>query len=584
MKNINQIVLADCFDFIREADDACIDLAVIDPPYFLNKEEWDTFRTQEEFLSWTYKWINAVIPKLKRGASFYVFNTPYNCAFILTHLVGKGLKFQNWLTWDKRDGFSYTKNRFIPNQETILFFSKGKPNVFNADDIRIAYESAERMEHASKKGILKKDGSRWFPNPNGKLCGDVWHITSERHKNKVNGKVRKMEHATPKPLDMIERIMKASSVTGDLVFDCFVGSGTTAIAAKKLNRNFLACDINEDFVKLAQERLGNITIKRKKNYLQDKYHCSFPIARQSSMDEIRQKILNIKPGNKFLKYIAARVARMDYRGVHKSQHNRYDIDKLGKILKAIHKIAGENKFRVPRGDSGMIEANLKDMKINQPCFYKIYQRLRSQGVIKAPDPLRKNFFVEFSRLGFIEKYNKQGALLDPFKRTYTERVRLSADGLKFLNAQTLFEKHKIFTEGVEKLLNNTLTDLVSAIDLSSYRRDKFYFEEYTLIFSDDKLDGSEKIARLEAWRSLSRNERDEALSLIKSYCSPDEYTGDKTSKRDYHNWRNETQQLMQLFKMTVYFQVYKNRFSLNTGKEFGIFEAKRSGGTKEQIL
>ena len=61
-----------------------------------------------------------------------------------------------------------------------------------------------------KKGILK-NGKRWFPNPKGKACGEVWHITSERHKSKSNGKVQKMEHLTPKPSDLIERIIKASS-------------------------------------------------------------------------------------------------------------------------------------------------------------------------------------------------------------------------------------------------------------------------------------------------------------------------------------------------------------------------------------
>jgi len=66
----------------------------------------------------------------------------------------------------------------------------------------------------------------------------VWHIASERHKNKINGKTPKMPHITPKPLELVERIIKASSNAGDLVLDCFVGSGTTAIAAKKLKRNF----------------------------------------------------------------------------------------------------------------------------------------------------------------------------------------------------------------------------------------------------------------------------------------------------------------------------------------------------------
>lgn len=255
MKNLNKIIVSDCFDFIQQTDDCCVDLALLDPPYFLNKGDWDTFASEQDFFDFTFSWIDALLPKIKTGGSLYIFNTPYHCAFILQHLVEKGLTFQNWITWDKRDGFSYTKKKFVPNQETILFFSCGKPNTFNADEVRIDYESSERMKHAEKKGILKKNGGRWFPNPKGKLCGDVWHVTSERHKNKVNGKVKKMEHATPKPLDMIKRIVRASSKKGDIVFDCFVGSGTTALASQMLNRNFLCADNNREFVRLAQNRL-----------------------------------------------------------------------------------------------------------------------------------------------------------------------------------------------------------------------------------------------------------------------------------------------------------------------------------------
>ncbi|MBM4159444.1 MAG: site-specific DNA-methyltransferase, partial [Ignavibacteria bacterium] len=107
------------------------------------------------------------------------------------------------------------------------------------------------------KGILK-NGKRWFPNPKGKLCGDIWHITSERHKNKINGRTPKMPHLTPKPLELVERIIKASSVTGDIILDCFVGYGTTAMAAKKLGRNFICCDSNKQYVDLARQNLNKI--------------------------------------------------------------------------------------------------------------------------------------------------------------------------------------------------------------------------------------------------------------------------------------------------------------------------------------
>lgn len=254
MLELNKVYNLDCTTFLNSLDEESIDLAVIDPPYNLSKADWDTFNSEEAFFRFTFNWIDDLIPKLKKGGSVYIFNTPYNNAFILTHLVKSGLTFQNWITWDKRDGLSGAKRKYSNGQESILFFTKGKGHTFNYNEIRIPYESIDRIKHATEKGILK-NGKRWFPNPNGKLCGEVWHISSERHKNKINGKTPKMEHITPKPTELIERIIKASSNKGDLIVDCFVGSGTTAIVAKKLGRNFLCSDNNLKYVELTMRNL-----------------------------------------------------------------------------------------------------------------------------------------------------------------------------------------------------------------------------------------------------------------------------------------------------------------------------------------
>ena len=257
MLKTNQIYHADCLEFLEQVQDRTVNLAVIDPPYNMRKADWDTFASEKTFFDFTFRWIDALIPKLKSNGSLYIFNTPYHSAYILNYLVEKGLTFQNWITWDKRDGMGGAKQRYSNGQETILFFTNGGNHIFNYDDIRLPYESTDRIEHAKTKGILK-DGKRWFPNPGGKLCGEVWHITSERHKNKINGKTPKMPHLTPKPVEMIERIVKASSKKGDLVLDCFVGSGTTAVVAKKLGRNFLCCDSDKTYVNLARKNLNNI--------------------------------------------------------------------------------------------------------------------------------------------------------------------------------------------------------------------------------------------------------------------------------------------------------------------------------------
>ena len=270
---LNDIKHANCADFLARTADASVDIAVLDPPYGMGKGEWDLFRDHTEFMHFTRGWIDALLPKIRGGGAVYIFNTPYNCAFILSHLVERGMIFQNWITWDKRDGIASAKNRFVPNQETLLFFTKGAPRVFNADAVRTPYDSPKRMAHAQRKGI-PKNGKRWFPNPNGKLCGDVWcassdnlcgdvwRISSERHKCKVNGRTPKLAHGTVKPLEMIERIIKASSNPGDVVLDCFVGSGTTALAAKNLERNFLCCDANPEYAELARQRLNGIAPTR----------------------------------------------------------------------------------------------------------------------------------------------------------------------------------------------------------------------------------------------------------------------------------------------------------------------------------
>lgn len=254
MLKINEIYNLDCFKFLKKIDDQSINLAILDPPYNMHKALWDTFENEKKFFDFTAHWINDLIPKLRENGSLYIFNTPYNSAFILPYLVKNNMIFQNWLTWDKRDGLGASKRKYSNGQETILFFTKNDKHVFNYDDLRLPYESKDRIMHASKKGILK-NGKRWFPNPKGRLCGEVWHITSERHKNKINGKTPKMPHITPKPMELIERIIKASSNRGDLILDCFVGSGTTAVAAKKLGRNFICSDKNKNYVNLAKMNL-----------------------------------------------------------------------------------------------------------------------------------------------------------------------------------------------------------------------------------------------------------------------------------------------------------------------------------------
>lgn len=255
---INKIINLDVFKFLdEEVQDKSVDLAIVDPPYNVLKESWDSFKTEDEYWEFTFKWIDKLLIKMKNTGSLYLFNNSYNSAIIFNYLLSKKIIFQNWIVWYKKDGFSGTKKRYVNNQETILFFTISSNYIFNSETIRVPYESEERINHAKNKGILK-NGKRWFPNKNGKLCTDVWNFSSVRHTNKIKGKIIKSLHPTPKPESMIERMILASSNKDDLVLDLFSGSGTTSYIAKKLNRNFIGCENQNDYVKLAEEKLKSL--------------------------------------------------------------------------------------------------------------------------------------------------------------------------------------------------------------------------------------------------------------------------------------------------------------------------------------
>lgn len=252
---LNKIRLEDCFVFIPKLEDNSIDLAIVDPPYNMNKGEWDKFCNEDDFLEFTDKWIKMLIPKIKDTGSLYVFNNPFNAALILNILTNADMIFKNWITWHKQDGIAAAKTRYNSQQETILFFTKSESSYyFNSDSIRQPYKSTNRIEYAKEKGILK-NGKRWFPNPSGALCGDVWSFSSHRHNNKINGKVTKQNHPTPKPEALIERMIVASSREQDLVLDLFSGSGTTAAMCIKNKRDFVGCESLKVFHGFIKQRI-----------------------------------------------------------------------------------------------------------------------------------------------------------------------------------------------------------------------------------------------------------------------------------------------------------------------------------------
>lgn len=533
---LNKIHHLDCFDFLERVADKSIDLAVIDPPYNLRKAHWDTFQSEGEFFEFTYSWINALIPKIKLGGSLYIFNTPYNSAFILQYLVASGLKFQNWITWDKRDGMGGARRKFSNGQETILFFTIGQEHTFNYDDVRVPYESTERIAHAKKKGILK-NGKRWFPNPNGRLCGEVWHFSSARHKNKVNGRVQKLGHVTPKPLDMIERIIRASSNPGDLVLDCFVGTGTTAVAANRLDRNFLCSDNNAQYVRLAKQFLH--TESRR-------------------MPMCPSYVSHIIPGNAALEFIDLRLRDDNYRGSWSSQHNRYTMDKVHVILSLLDKYAPNRSLMAIR------TTDLSKRPRNNQAEEN-YARFCGEAKLKVgigtQDAMRKNLFPDFHRMGLVVRYGQSKSPTDPLRSQPVKYVSLSEQGLRFVQTETIDEQYYIFSSGVDRLLGGFINVLLTLLRDSDYKLKRIELHEFMFFVSAIGSQTSFSVSHdrcvdmIHAYRSLTKMQRRSVIETLALELKPENFPGEKPGQRDFHNWKNKAEQIYYLLNQTVYFEV-----------------------------
>lgn len=133
------------------------------------------------------------------------------------------------------------KNDFGKRHDTIYRYSKSDRYTFNP--IREPYSLSAPRGYEKEK----------YYHPEGKVIGDVWTMNILGQ----NDKKERVGYDTQKPKSLIERIIKSSSNEGDIVCDLYLGSGTTAVVCKELNRNFLGCDINRNAIDITNRRLGN---------------------------------------------------------------------------------------------------------------------------------------------------------------------------------------------------------------------------------------------------------------------------------------------------------------------------------------
>ena len=231
---------------VERVDDDSVDLVVADPPYCLGKDygnDSDRMRP-EDFIKWTREWAEAVIPKLRNTGSLYLFTTwrfsPEIFSFMKTRLM-----MLNEIIWDRKvPSMGGSTRRFSSVHDTIGFFAKSNKYYFDIDAVRIPYD--EETKKARTRSIFV--GKKWLEvgyNPK-----DVWSVSRlhSQHREREN-------HPTQKPLEIVERMVKASCPDGGVVLDPFAGSGTTIEASLKHGRRCLAFEVNADYCRLIRERI-----------------------------------------------------------------------------------------------------------------------------------------------------------------------------------------------------------------------------------------------------------------------------------------------------------------------------------------
>lgn len=247
----------DSIEWMRTLDSNSIDLIFADPPYNIKKAEWDNFESQEIYINWSMQWIQESSRILKETGSLYI------CGFSeiladLKHPASKYFHSSRWLIWHYKNKANLGKD-WGRSHESLLLFRKSKNFIFNIDNVRIPYGAhtlkypSHPQASSSQYGNGKKSENNWEPNPLGAKPKDVIEIPTIN-----NGMQEKTKHPTQKPEELVRKVILASSNANDMILDPFCGSGTTPVCSEQLKRNWLACDLSEEYLNWSINRIENI--------------------------------------------------------------------------------------------------------------------------------------------------------------------------------------------------------------------------------------------------------------------------------------------------------------------------------------
>lgn len=285
-----QVIHGDCLNVLEKIDDGRFQLIITSPPYNIGKS-YETKTSIENYLKSQEDIIRQLIRTLSEDGNlcWQVGNyldkgEVYPLDIYYYHIFKKyGLKLRNRIIWHFGHGL-HASNRFSGRYETILWFSKTKDYIFNLDDVRIPAKYPGKLHFKGAKRGLPSG------NPLGKNPSDIWEIVVNDWEtamwnipNVKSNHPEKTDHPCQFPIELVERCVLALSNENSWVLDPFAGAGSTLIAAIKNKRNTIGIEKEEEYCKIAEQRINDFTEGKLKIRPIDK-----PIHKPSANDKVSQ--------------------------------------------------------------------------------------------------------------------------------------------------------------------------------------------------------------------------------------------------------------------------------------------------------
>lgn len=248
----------DVSDFLDELSEReWFDLVVTSPPYNIGKP-YEEKVPIENYLEAQEETITKIVRRTKQGGSVcwqvgnFVENGEITPLDVELHGIFKklGLSLRNRIIWRFGHGL-HNKKRFSGRYEMIMWYTKGDDYTFNLDAVRVP------SKYPGKKAYRGKNKGEYSSDPNGKNPEDVWDMDLDVWEipNVKSNHVEKTDHPCQFPVGLIERLILALTNEGDLVFDPFLGSGSSGVAAAIHDRKFWGCEILPKYATIAGKRI-----------------------------------------------------------------------------------------------------------------------------------------------------------------------------------------------------------------------------------------------------------------------------------------------------------------------------------------